>query len=53
MPFGLPPFLVGGVVAVVIAAVDMESSKAAVIMGLSKLLSLVIVDIGEILPLAE
>ncbi len=44
------PFPLGGVVAVVVAAVVMESSKAAVIMGLSKPLSLVSVDIGEILP---
>ncbi len=51
MPFGLPPFPLGGVVAVVVAAVDIKSSKAAVVMGfLSKSLSLVSVDIGKILP---
>ncbi len=49
MPFGLPHFSLGGAVAVVVAAVNMESSKAGVIMGLSKSLSLVSVDIGEIL----
>ncbi len=44
-------FSLGGVVAVVVAAVDMELSKATVVMGfLSKSLSLVIVDIGKILP---
>ncbi len=50
MPFGLPPFPLGGVVAVVVAAIGMETCKAAVAMGLSTLLSLVGVDIGEIVP---
>ncbi len=50
MPFGLPLFPLGGVVAVVFAAVVMEFSKAAAVMEMSKLHSLVSVDIGKILP---
>jgi hypothetical protein len=41
VPFGLPPFPLGVVVAVVVAAVIIESSKQ---------LSLVSVNIGKILP---
>jgi hypothetical protein len=48
MPFGLPPFSLGGGVALVVAVVVMELSKAAVLIELSKHLSLMSVDIGKI-----